>query len=41
MNLHEKYPAKPFFIINGRREMNKLLNQWKNEKVKHSTTTAL
>lgn len=41
MNLHKKYPDKPFLIINGRREMNKLLNQWESEKVKLSTTTAL
>ena len=28
MNLHKKYPDKPFFVIDSRRKMKKLLNQW-------------
>jgi len=32
MALHEKYPDKPFFIIESRRKMKKLLNQWRDEK---------
>ena len=35
MNLHIKYPDKPFFIIKSRREMKKLLNQWKDEKAQY------
>lgn len=37
MNLHEKYPNKLFFVIDGRRKMNKLLNQWRDEKTKPIT----
>lgn len=35
MNLHSKYPDKPFFIIDSRGKMNKLLNKWRDEKAKH------
>ena len=35
MGLHKKYPDKPFFVIKSRREMNKLLSQWRDEKAKH------
>jgi adenylate kinase family enzyme len=31
-NLHEKYLHKPFFVIDSRRKMNKLLSQWRDEK---------
>lgn len=34
MNLHEKYPNKPFFVINSRRIMKKLLHQWRDEFAK-------
>jgi len=30
MSLHKKYPDKPFFVIDSRRKMNKLLNQWRD-----------
>lgn len=29
MNLHKKYSDKPFFVIDSRRKMRKLLNQWR------------
>jgi len=29
MDLHKKYPDKPFFVIESRRKMKKLLNQWR------------
>ena len=35
MNLHKEYPNKPFFVIDSRRKMKKLLNQWRDEKAKH------
>lgn len=35
MNLHKKYPDKPFFVIKSRRRMNNLLKQWRDEKAKH------
>lgn len=35
MELHKKYPDKPFFVIKGRRKMNKLLMQWREEKAQH------
>ena len=35
MNLHKKYPNKPFFVIDSRRKMKKLLNQWRDEKAKN------
>jgi adenylate kinase family enzyme len=35
MDLHKKYPDKPFFVIGSRRKMKKLLNQWRDEKAKH------
>jgi len=35
MNLHKKYPDKPFFVIDSRRKMKKVLNQWRNEKAKY------
>ena len=35
MNLHKKYPNKPFFVIDSRRKMNNLLNLWRDEKTKH------
>ena len=38
MNLHIKYPDKPFFIIESRREMKKLLKQWKDEKAQYINT---
>jgi adenylate kinase family enzyme len=31
MNLHKKYPNKSFFVIDSRRKMKKLLNQWRDE----------
>ncbi len=36
MNLHKKYPGKPFFVIESRRKMNRLLNQWRDEKAKYA-----
>lgn len=33
MNLHKKYPDKPFFVIDSRRKMNQLLEQWRYEKI--------
>jgi hypothetical protein len=35
MDLHKKYPDKPFFFIGSRRKMNILINQWRDEKAKH------
>lgn len=35
MNLHKKYPEKPFFVIKSRRELNKLLSQWRGEKTNY------
>ncbi|MDF2592541.1 MAG: hypothetical protein K0S75_2007, partial [Clostridia bacterium] len=35
MDLHKKYPDKSFFVIDSRRKMNKLLNQWRVEKAKN------
>lgn len=35
MNLHKKYSNKPFFVIDSRRKMKKLLNQWRDEKAKY------
>lgn len=35
MRLHEKFPNKPFIIIDSRRKMNKLLDQWKQENNKY------
>jgi len=35
MNLHKKYYDKPFLIIDSRRKMNELLNQWRVEKAKY------
>ncbi|MBU3142707.1 hypothetical protein [Clostridium sp. CF012] len=35
MNLHKKYPNKPFFVIDSRAKMEKLLNQWRDEKAKY------
>jgi len=32
MGFHEKYPDKPFYVIKGRRNMNNLIRQWRNEK---------
>jgi|GEM_PF-226378 len=32
MDLHKKYPGKPFLLIESRRKMHKLLSQWKDEK---------
>ena len=29
MDLHKKYPDKPFFVIESRRKIKKLLNQWR------------
>lgn len=34
MDLHKKYPDKPFFIIKSRRNVRRLLNQWRDEKAK-------
>lgn len=28
INLHEKYPSKPFWVIKSRKKINKLLDQW-------------
>jgi adenylate kinase family enzyme len=35
MDLHKKHPDKPFFVIESRRKMNNLLNQWRDEKDKY------
>ncbi|MCG8501643.1 MAG: hypothetical protein MJB12_14755 [Firmicutes bacterium] len=35
MDLHKKYPDKPFFVIESRKKMKKLLNQWRDEKAKY------
>lgn len=35
MQLHEKYPRKPFFTIRSRGEMNNLLNQLREDKVRY------
>lgn len=35
MNLHMKYPHKPFFAIDSRRKMKELLKQWSGEKAKY------
>lgn len=35
MNLHKKYHDKQFFVIDSRRKMKKLLNQWRDEKDKY------
>lgn len=32
LELHEKYPNKPFFVIGTRRKKNDLLDQWREEK---------
>jgi hypothetical protein len=32
MDLHKKYTDNPFFVIESRRKMNDLLNQWRDEK---------
>jgi adenylate kinase family enzyme len=34
IDLHKKYPDKPFFIIESRRKMNNLLMQWRDDKAK-------
>lgn len=34
IGLHKKYPDKTFFVIKGRRKMNKLLSQWRKERTK-------
>lgn len=39
MNLHRKYSDKPFFVIDSRRKMKKLLNQWRDEKAKYINPT--
>ncbi len=31
MGLHEKYPDKPFLVIKGRRNLKKMVVQWRNE----------
>jgi adenylate kinase family enzyme len=33
MELHKKYPDKPFILIKSRSELKKMLVQWKNEKI--------
>jgi adenylate kinase family enzyme len=33
MNLHKKYLDKNFFVIDSRRKMKRLLNQWRDEKL--------
>ena len=35
MDLHKKYPDKPFSVIESRRKMKKLLSEWSNEKAKY------
>lgn len=30
MDIHKRYPDKPFFVIKSRRKMNDLLKQWRN-----------
>jgi adenylate kinase family enzyme len=35
MGLHKKHPDKPFFTIESRKKMKKLLNQWRDEKAKY------
>jgi adenylate kinase family enzyme len=32
LDLHSKYPDKPFFVIENRRKMNHLLKLWRDEK---------
>jgi len=36
MDLHRRYHDKPFFVIESRRKMKKLLNQWRDVKAKNS-----
>lgn len=33
IDLHKRYPEKPFYVINSRREMNNLIKQWKKGTV--------
>lgn len=35
LDLHNKYPDKPFLVIKSRKHMNTLLNQWKKGEFKH------
>lgn len=35
INLHKKYLDKPFLVIDSRRKIKKLLNQWRDEKSKY------
>ena len=35
LDLHKKYHYKPFVVIESRRKMKKLLNQWRDEKDKY------
>lgn len=35
INLHKKYPDKPFLVIDSRRKMKKLLNQWRDKNAKY------
>jgi len=37
MNLHKKYPNKPFWVIDSRKKMKKLLKLWRDEKINRST----
>lgn len=39
MSLHRKYPDKPFLVIDSRRKMKKLLEQWRVEKANHIKST--
>lgn len=38
IDLHKKHLEKTFWVIDSRSKMNKLLNQWRDDKTKHSTT---
>lgn len=35
----KKHPDKPLFVIKSRREMNKWLNQWRDEKIKYTKSS--
>lgn len=35
LDLHKKCPDKPFFVIDSRSKMNRLLKQWRDEKAEH------
>ncbi len=35
LGFHDQYPDKPFLVIQSRREMNRLIRQWRAEKAEH------